>query len=104
MSQARRNRSRRLRARRRRKAGVQVVDYETYFYPLDGILQWNRLYGRRGFVQYQCVFPLKTSVKGMRLMLEEAMGFERFYSAYTYMKEVCVRGREGESARERVRE
>ena len=46
----------------------------------------------------------KQRIEELRLMLEEAMGFERFYSAYTYMKEVCVRGREGESARERVRE
>jgi hypothetical protein len=29
----------------------------TYFFPLDAIDQWNRIYGRRGFVQHQCVIP-----------------------------------------------
>ena len=31
--------------------------YREYFYPLDRISEWNRLSGKRGFVQYQCVLP-----------------------------------------------
>lgn len=34
-----------------------VEHYKKFFYPLDGILNWNRLYGPRGLYQYQCVLP-----------------------------------------------
>lgn len=38
-------------------AARRRVHYEPYFYPLDGLLHWNRLYGKAGFVQYQFVLP-----------------------------------------------
>jgi len=49
-----------------RSAGRRVVHPQSFFYPLDAIGRWNRLYGPRGFIQYQCVLPhtgVETSVR-----------------------------------------
>jgi len=48
----------------------RVVSLQNFFYPLDKIKNWNRLYGTRGFVQYQCVIPKFYGRKGIKKILE----------------------------------
>ena len=58
-----------------RKRKRTVIDYDTYFYPLDRIHQWNRIYGKRGFTQYQLVLPKNRSEEGIRTILQEVSRF-----------------------------
>jgi len=50
---------------------TQTVTLMPYFYPLDAIGEWNRLYGKKGFVQFQCVLPKIDGVSNMRKLLTE---------------------------------
>jgi FAD/FMN-containing dehydrogenase len=54
---------------RKHSNATRLVDYETYFYPLDAISNYYRLYGKRGFVQYQAVLPKETSHAGLAALL-----------------------------------
>ena len=58
--------------RGRTRSGARPVHYETFFFPLDRLEAWNRLYGRRGFVQYQCVLPKAESPAGIGALLERS--------------------------------
>lgn len=51
----------------RRRRGI--VHPEAFFHPLDAIGEWNRIYGRRGFTQYQCVIPEEAGAAGVRSFL-----------------------------------
>jgi FAD/FMN-containing dehydrogenase len=48
-----------------------VSHYEPYFYPLDAIGSWNRIYGPRGFLQYQCVVPMSAAEGSLTELLAE---------------------------------
>jgi FAD/FMN-containing dehydrogenase len=46
------------------------ISYEPFFYPLDRILNWNRIYGPRGFQQYQCAIPESNAAAATRELLD----------------------------------
>ena len=54
----------------RKADGPSFVPAGRYFFPLDGVSNWNRIYGRDGFVQHQCVLPVDTA----RAVLAEMLG------------------------------
>jgi NADP-dependent 3-hydroxy acid dehydrogenase YdfG len=45
------------------------MHYDPYFYPLDKINNWNKIYGKKGFIQYQFVLPIANSYEGVNEIL-----------------------------------
>lgn len=53
------------------KNSSKSVPLQQFFFPLDSIIDWNKMYGKKGFVQYQCVLPLENSYDGIKAILEK---------------------------------
>ena len=53
------------------RAGRAIAHYESFFYPLDNLLEWNRMYGPKGFFQYQSVVPREVGQDATKAMLKE---------------------------------
>lgn len=66
-------------------AGVQAISTAAFFYPLDAIENWNQLYGRRGFVEYQAVIPEASAALLIRSMMD-ALATARQPSFFSSMK------------------
>lgn len=52
------------------RAGEKLVHYDPFFFPLDGVERWNRIYGRGGLVQFQAVLPFDRGLAGVRAVLD----------------------------------
>lgn len=52
-----------------RQLGRRVEHYVPFLFPLDAIADWNRMYGPKGFYQYQCVVPRESGPAAVREML-----------------------------------
>lgn len=58
----------------RLRGGPAISHYRPFFYPLDGIADWNRMYGPRGFYQYQCVVPFEGGEQAIAALLAQIAG------------------------------
>ena len=68
--------------------GGELTHYVPYFYPLDAIKDWNRIYGKSGFYQYQCVIPAETAP----LALDELLKTIAYYREGSFLAALKIFG------------
>ena len=71
-----------------------VIPYRPFFSPLDGIGNWNRMYGRRGFLQWQCLVPRAEGEQAFAEILASVVrsGLASFVSVMKTMGPIPSRG------------
>ena len=76
------------------KITERIQHYVPFFYPLDSIGDWNKLYGKRGFLQYQCVLPHENARESIEHMLKymNKKGFGSFLVVLKSFGEIESRG------------
>jgi FAD/FMN-containing dehydrogenase len=72
----------------------KLIDYEPFFYPLDSILHWNRMYGKEGLLQFQCVVPAASGADAIQGMLDEiaASGLASFLAVLKVCGDIASPG------------
>ncbi len=60
-----------------KKVNSSEVSIDSFFYPLDSITNWNLLYGKSGFLQYQFVIPKSSGLSGLKSILEKIAGTKK---------------------------
>lgn len=80
--------------KQRRPVTRGLQHYRPFFYPLDGLLEWNRMYGPKGFYQYQCALPREKAHAVTRDLLEviSASGMGSFLAVLKQFGEPASRG------------
>jgi len=53
-----------------RRKSKSLIGWDNYFFPLDSIGSWNKMYGKKGFFQFQCVLPIENAQKGLEEILK----------------------------------
>lgn len=63
-----------------------ITGFDEFFHPLDNIGQWNRLYGKNGFFQYQCILPDNTNIRAQLHQLLTSLHEEKIFSFLAVIK------------------
>jgi FAD/FMN-containing dehydrogenase len=76
------------------KVKTAQVDYEPFFYPLDSVLHWNRMYGKNGLLQFQNVLPHASGREGMVQILKAITrsGLASFLAVIKFFGDIPSRG------------
>jgi decaprenylphospho-beta-D-ribofuranose 2-oxidase len=73
---------------------TKLIELDQYFYPLDSLRNWNRLYGKKGFIQYQFCLPKAKAYQGIK----ETMNLLHKESFYPYLAVMKKHGKRPEKA------